>query len=145
MALNRELIYGALFTRLQALTSQGFVTVSRRLRHVNDVLDTEMPALFMAQGKETPSYEAGRTPIWYLRCTLYVYIKDPAGAVPGQLANSLMDAVTAVFTPDNPNVNSFTIGGLVHHCRIDGTIETDEGTLGEQMIAIIPIEMKAIG
>lgn len=145
MALNRELIYGSLFTRLQALTAQGFVTVSRRLRHVNDVNDTEMPYLAMAQGSETASYDAGRTPIWYLRCKLYVYIKDPAGAIPGQLANTLMDAVTAVFTPDNANVNSFTMGGIVHYCRIDGTIETSEGTLGEQMIAIIPIEMKAIG
>ena len=145
MALNRELLYGTLFTRLQTLTSVGFVTVERRLRHVNDVPSNQQPYLCMAQGNETPSYAAGRTTMWYLRCNLYVYISNPTGSIPGQLANVLMDAVTAIFTPDNPHVNACTLGGLVHHARIDGTIETDEGTLGNQMIAIIPIEMLAVG
>ena len=34
-----------------------------------------------------------------------------------------------------------TLGGLVHDCRIAGDIETDEGRLGDQAVAIIPIEM----
>lgn len=145
MAINRELIFSTLFTRLQALTSQGVVTVSRRLRHVNDVPPEQQPAIFQTQGNETPQYAPGRTPLWYLRCSLYVYISDPENAIPGQLANEMMDKITAIFTPDNANVNSFTLGGICNHCRIDGTIQTSEGTLGEQMIAIIPIEILVQG
>ena len=31
------------------------------------------------------------------------------------------------------------LDGLVMDCRIDGKIETDEGTLGAQSVAIVPI------
>ena len=32
-----------------------------------------------------------------------------------------------------------TLDGLVMGCRIDGKIETDEGALGAQSVAIVPI------
>jgi hypothetical protein len=34
-----------------------------------------------------------------------------------------------------------TLGGLVNYCRIEGDIETDEGLLGEQAVAIIPVSI----
>ena len=37
--------------------------------------------------------------------------------------------------------NVQTLGGLVSDCWISGKIETDEGALGGQAVAIIPIEM----
>lgn len=144
MALNRESIYGALWSRLQALTANGFVTVERRLRHVNDVPQEEQPYLAMAQTGEVPHYEVGRTTQWTLNVVLYVYVKDPAGMEPGVLMNPLLDAITGVFAFDNTMGNSFTLGGLALWARM-GPIETDEGTLGEQAIARIPVEILVNG
>lgn len=139
MALNRESIYGALWSRLQGLP--GFVTIERRLRHFNDVPDIEQPYLGFAQTGEIPDYEVGRTTQWTLNVVLYVYVKDPAGSVPGALINPLIDAINAVFAFDNTMGNSFTLGGLALWARM-GTIETDEGTLGEQAIARIPVTIR---
>lgn len=144
MALNREAIYGAIYTRLAALTASGFITVSRRLMHVNDVGPSLQPALFMAQTAQSASYDTGRTTMWTLGVDIYVYAKTPpTSGSPGPTLNPLLDAIELAFKPDNANVNACTLGGLVQYVRL-GAIETDEGTLGDQSIAIIPLEILAI-
>lgn len=144
--LNRETYYGELFTRLKALEGTAFKKVSRRLAHWNDVPPEQQPYLGIAQVNETGDYAAGRTEQWHLRLVLYIYVHepDPEGA-PSILLNAAMDAVNSVFTPDNINVNACTFGGLVHYARIDGTTETDEGTLGSQAVARVPVEMLVVG
>ena len=49
----------------------------------------------------------------------------------------------ATLAPD-PITNKCTLDGLVQHAWVEGTIETDEGLLGEQGFAMIPIVMKAV-
>lgn len=136
----RETLFAALFARVSAVP--GLVTASRRLVHVNDVSPTAQPALFMAQTHQQAQYNTGRTTIWSLGAVLYLYVRDPAGAIPGQLFNSLLDGVEAALAPDNVQSNACTLGGLAQWVRI-GDIETDEGTLGEQSIARIPIDISA--
>lgn len=144
--LNRETYYGELFTRLKALEGGVFKTVSRRLAHWNDVPAEQQPYLGIAQVNETGDYAAGRTEQWHLRLVLYIYVNEPnPEGAPSILLNQAMDAVNAVFTPDNHNVNACTFGGLVHYARIDGTTETDEGTLGPQAVARVPVEMLVVG
>jgi hypothetical protein len=138
VALVRETIYAALFTRLQAIP--GLVTVSRRLQHVNDVPPSAQPALFLAQTRQLADYVTGRTTFWHLHAAIYIYARDPAGQNPGAILNPIMDGVNAALVMDNDMTNACTLGGLVHWARI-GDIETDEGTLGEQAIARIPVEM----
>lgn len=142
MALNTETVYAALAARL--FTVPGLVTTSRRLRHVNDVPDTQQPAMFLAQGLQTPSYETGRATQWTLNATAWLYVKDPASAIPGQVFNTLLNGVRAALAFDNVMQNACTLGGLAMWVRL-GTIETDEGTLGEQAIARIPITMLVMG
>lgn len=137
--INREPIYAALFARLAA--SAGYVTTSRRLKHWNDVSYTEQPALFMAQrGEVATTTGRGLTTEWTLNVDVYVYVRTDGGQPPGPLLNQLLDAIEAALAPSQIE-NVQTLGGLVHWCRIEGAIETDEGTLGDQAVAIIPISM----
>lgn len=138
MALNREAIYGALWSRLEAC--DGFVTRERRLRHVNDVPREQQPYLCMTQGDQFPSYDVGRTTQWKLNAIIYLYSRAPDGEAPGPIMNPLLDAVTGIFKFDNTMGNSFTLGGLVNWCRMV-QVDTDEGTLGEQSIVRISVEI----
>jgi len=56
--------------------------------------------------------------------------------------NNEVDAIVAALDRE-PASGMQTLGGLVHDCRIAGDIETDEGRLGQQAVAIIPIEIIA--
>lgn len=135
--MNREAIYSALFSRLANLP--GVVTASRRLRHWSDVGMSEQPAVFMSQKNETATKTQGVASIWTFAVDVYLYVKVQGNDAPGPVLNPLLDAIEDALAPDNPIKNTCTLGGLVHHCRIDGSIETDEGTLGDQAVAIVPI------
>ena len=56
-----------------------------------------------------------------------------------------MGAVRGVFEPDRSGPgrarNAQTLGGLVFDTWINGTIETDEGYLGQQGVAKIPVRI----
>ena len=138
----REPVYAALFALLQH--AAGFVTVSRRLRHWSDVAPAEQPALFVAQKSETAANRTlGAPTVWTLRVDLFLYAHsgDPYAA-PAILLNPLVDAVEAALAP--PPATGFQNLGrpdMVRHAYIAGKIETDEGVLGEQAVAIIPLEI----
>lgn len=146
--MNREAIYSALFAKFSALTTGGtpaFKTASRRLKHWSDTPPTDQPALFQAQGTEVPTNTPGLNQAWELHATLYLYAHtqaDPAKA-PAEILNPLIDAVVAALAPD-PITNKCTLGGLVQHAWIEGAIETDEGVLGDQAVAVIPLVIKAV-
>lgn len=134
--MNREPIYAALFALLAS--SAGYVTTSRRLLHWNDVPREQQPSLFMAQRNETAVTERGNPTQWTLSVDVYIYARTDGGLAPGPIINPLIDAIEAALVP-NPMENAQTLGGLVHYCRIEGAIDTDEGTLGDQAVAIVPI------
>lgn len=135
--MNRESIYQALFAKLSAVS--GLKTKSRKLRHWSDVSANEQPALFQAQKTESIARTPGLNARHTLYADVYVYVKTTGTTSPSTQMNSLLDAIEAALEPDNPIKNRNTLGGLVEHCAIEGSIETDEGTLGDQAVAIIPI------
>lgn len=151
MALDREALYTALFARLQALP--GFVTVSRRWRPWSEVSKEEQPALFLAQGNETPTQQKGLPPAWRLDPTLYIYARNDADpeAIPGTTLNALLRTVEGALERQPVETDPFggpeewatTLGGLCSYCRISGTVETDEGLLGGQAVALVPLEILA--
>lgn len=137
--MTREAIYQAVFDKIK--TASDFVTASRRLRHWQDVAITDQPALFMAQRSESVQMRPGLNPVRTLRVDVYLYARtnDPDVA-PGQILNPLLDAVLATLaTPDDLITNKLTLGGLVQHCWVEGSIETDEGVLGDQGVCIVPV------
>lgn len=144
MMVPRETVYAGLFARLAAIP--GLVTASRRLRHWSDTPAALQPALFMVQRHERPQQVRGAPSAWTLLVDLYLYAHaggDP-NAAPAQALNALIDGIEAALAPE-PASGVQTLGGLVSHCWIDPAgIETDEGALGEQAVAILPVAV-AVG
>lgn len=140
--MNREAIYAALFALVSPVS--GFVTVSRTLRHWNDVSPSEQPALFQAQGSQLPGSPPapGGPRSWALDAKLYLYANKD-GLSPGEVINPLVDAIAALFDPTAIG-GPQTLGGRVQWVRIEGAIETDEGNLGSQAVVIIPIKILTI-
>jgi hypothetical protein len=137
--MTREPIYAALFALVAGCAD--FVTVSRRLRHWTDVGAAEQPALFQIQKSESADERAKLPPKWRASVDLYVYAQAPDELTPpATIINPLLDAIETALAPD-PFTNVQSLGGLVAHCWIAGKIMTDEGVLGGQAVAIIPIEI----
>ena len=140
----REPIYAALFALISA--ASGIVTASRRLRHWTSVEAAEQPALFLVQKKEAAHQAEGAPTTWRAELDVYVYCQAPDDTTsPAIVLNPLLDAIEAALTPQGADslIGVQTLGGLVKHCWISGAIETDEGALGGQAVAIVPIEILA--
>jgi hypothetical protein len=139
MSVAREAVYAALFAKLSAVP--GIRTASRRLRHWADLPPSQQPALFQVQKAEAIGLEDGLPPRRQLSVELYLYAtgSDP-GVPPSSILNPLIDAIEATLAPVTPGTTQ-TLGGLVQHAWIAGRIETDEGVLGDQAVAILPVDI----
>ena len=138
----REAIYAALFARVAA--AGNFVTTGRRLRHWSGLTPAEQPALFMRQKTEIARLKAHAAPtVWTMVVDLYVYAhaSNPYVA-PASILNPLVDAVEAALAPAAATgVQDLGLPAMVQHAGIVGKIETDEGVLRDQAVAIIPVEI----
>jgi hypothetical protein len=74
-----------------------------------------------------------------------VFSSDPYLA-PASVLNPLIDALEAALAPLPMNGVWQNLGfpASVMHTYINGTIETDEGALGDQAVAIVPVEILAV-
>ena len=142
--MTRETIYAALFSTIQGIAGGvGIKTISRRLKHWSDVPPIEQPAIYQIQRYEDPIQQRLLPTLWKLNVDIYVYVNtgnDP-DASPAILLNPILDALETLFPPDDNFIQ--TLGGLCSHCWISGRIETSEGVLGAQEVAIVPIEILA--
>lgn len=150
MTATREQIYGALFALTGAMTwgddDRTWKQRSRRVKLFSDVPTTQQPALYQAEHGET-SVQLSNLP--YKRTFAANWIiyqatgKDP-NAVPAQENNLILDAVYAAIAPspgDSGYPQRNTLGGLVHHCFIDGEIFKDPGDIDNQGMMVIPIKL----
>ncbi len=140
--MNSEAIYQAFFGLLSG--SASFQTSSRRLKHWSDVPPEEQPALFVCQKERDVESKRTNLPgIWHLEVQVWIYAwsADP-DQVPSSVLNPLVDAVRDAISP---NGGSQTLGGLVTACQISGKIEDDEGLLGDQAVAMIPVTILVPG
>ena len=138
----RELIYAALWEF--AAGAASFASANRRLRHWADVAPAEQPALFMSEKGGAAVMKALGAPIvWTLYADFYVYVhsSDPYLA-PAMLLNPLLDALEAALAPSPATgIQNLGLPAMVQHAYIAGKVETDEGVLGDQAIAIVPVEV----
>jgi hypothetical protein len=142
MSASREVIMGALFTRLQ--TMPGIAHFSRRMTLPHQVPPADLPCLMLW---EQPEMARNVTSLPDKRVfeawAVIVFINgDPT--VPGAtIINPLLDAMEAVLKVDDFARNVCSLGGLVHYARIEGLIikevgDTDTTGLGG---AVIPIKI----
>lgn len=140
--MTREPIYAALFALVSG--APGLITTSRKLQHWGDVPAVNRPALFQAQKSETAMERGGNMPVtWRLDVDLYVYVSTQGADSPGEVLNPIVDWITAVLDW-RPIGAPQTLGGLVLSARVEGTIATDGGVLGDDAVAIVPVRLFTI-
>jgi len=141
----RETIYAALWTL--GSSAGSFASANRRLRHWADVAPAEQPALFMSEkGGHAQIKALGAPIVWTLYADFFIYVhsSDPYSA-PAVILNPLLDALEAALTPSAATgIQNLGLPLLVQHAYIAGKIETDEGVLGDQAIAIVPVEILCV-
>lgn len=142
--MRREPIYRALYKLLnEGVTSA--VTFSRVLAHWDDVSPNQQPAMFMTQDSQIVERESGRPARYTLGVKLWIYChRDSMDDIPVVQLNNVLDEIEAAIQPDPSPSYRQTLGGLVEKCWIDGSIDTDEGTLGNQAVAIVPIRILVV-
>jgi len=142
----RETIYAALYA--QVTGAAAFVTTGRRLRHWNELTPAEQPALFLRQKMEVGAVPVlGAPTVWTLSVELHLYAhcSDPYGP-PATVLNPLLDAVEAALAPPPAiGVQNLGLPAMVQHACIAGKVTIDEGTLRDQIAAIVPVEILCIG
>lgn len=141
----RETIYGALWTLARG--AAGFASADRRLRHWAEVAPVEQPALFLSEkGGLARSRRLGAPIVWMLYADFYVYAhsSDPYLA-PAMVLNPLVDALEAALAPSPATgIQHLGLPEMVSHAQILGRIDTDEGVLGDQAVAIVPVEILCV-
>ncbi len=140
--ITREPIYAALLGLLEA--AADFAVVGRRLRHWSDVSPVEQPALFMAQKSELATIKTLGTPTaWTLRWTcMCTLIRATRTARRRRCSTRCSNAVEAALAPSAATgLQDLGLPATVQHAYISGKIETDEGVLGDQAVAIVPVEI----
>ena len=140
-----EQVDAALFAL--ASNASAFVTKSRRLIHWSDCNPADQPALFLASGDLEPKLGGpakvpGMPYQWRLHRKIYIYVNVGSDdlAIPSTAMNPVLNAVLAAIAP-TPLGDRQTLSGLVHNVSLNGRIMTDEGLLGPQAVAILPIEV----
>lgn len=138
--MKREQACQALYNKLAAIPA--WKTISRKLKHWSDVPPIEQPACFIRQTNENYERTRGIPPKITLHFEVAVYAMAPdPNDNPSSLQNELLDLIDDALAPDDPTVYTCTLGKNVSHCWIEGQVETDEGLLGQQTVAIIPVNI----
>lgn len=146
--MTREPIYAAVFAFFAGLTAGGsplFKTATRKPSTWEDVTPEDQPALLLRQRSEIAERRKGLPTKWTLNLDLMLFVhtgaqNDPT-LIPAQILNPLLDAIEASLAVDDPSNNACTLGNLVSHCAIHGAVEIFLGSLGDEAVAIVPIEI----
>lgn len=139
-----EQIDQALFNRI-VIGYSGFRTKSRRLVSFTNVPAEQQPAFFMASGDLEPRLGAGTPGMpykWRLHRKVWLYANagNDDTLIPSSIMNPILNAVFAALKPIPPGDRQ-TLGGIVYNVSLSGRIQTDEGLLGPQAVAVIPVEI----
>src|ERR1035438_2325105 len=139
---SREAIYSALWNLLTATTPAADVaaqwnTQSRDLVGWEQVVPPSQPALFMVQTAQHASNETFGLTQWKLSATVWIYYRTDSLGDPtmprDKLVNEMIDVIEkAIAPPDGFGLQS--LGGLVQHTYIDGTVVFDSGLTDPQAV-----------
>jgi len=141
-ALFNLAVYGTVIAPASPPANFPWKTFSRRLVHWTDVPAAMQPAIYVTQVSEDAKFTHKLPTIWSLNADIYMYANTGGDQkqVPASFLNPLVDQLVANLLP-NQLTGEQTLGGLVEYCRIDGSIITDEGALGDQAVVVIPVKL----
>lgn len=139
-----EDVYAALFTLLKAAPFPAGITWKKTARMVtvpDNVSAVEQPALFLYQGPVSFSQKEMFGPIKNdMTAIAIVYVRAEGSAsdsVATQL-NLILWAIKRSFDT-RPPYQKQTLGGLVHHARIEGDVGVEY--LDQQVVITVPIHI----
>ena len=138
--ISREAATEALFCKLQEC--QKFLTARRTFVSWSDCSPAQQPALYLRIVSNEYIQQKGIPTKLIISYEAAIYAHNPNPTDEAQsIQNELLDLIDAALEPDAPDFVNCTLGGTVSHCWIDGSIETDQGMLGQQTVALIPIKI----
>lgn len=149
--MTTEQVYAASFALLQTLSTSvsppgPFVTVSRRLKLVEEVGVQQMPAIYQHQLTIRPTVETlmGIAMLSY-RCDWYIYASVQNMDIPTTpVLNPLLDAVLAKVPQETTGTTlEVQVDGVTVNLTVDGPIEFFEGLLDTKSVVRIPIHIRA--
>lgn len=140
---TREPIYAALFALGETIKwgfGDTFAFTARRVKLWDDI--SEFPALCQGEHGEAITQTTRMPSKRTFMAEWYIYHrvgKDP-NAVPAKTNNEILDAIEAVLKPA-AGQETQTLGGLVHHCWIDGNILKVPGDIDGDGLIVVPIHI----
>lgn len=133
---SRAQVFSALFAQLQAACGASFTTYSRRMMDYSAIAPGLLPALLLWELHSDTAFH-GNLPLDYWDAAIVVVFQnpsrpnpagDPTTAVAGAtILDPLIDVVRAALAPDDVDGGNYTIGGLVHWCRVEGKTIVEVG------------------
>lgn len=151
IVLNRELVWAALFTKLQGVAAAaGFKTVSRHVKHYADVTAAQRPAVYQFQKGESWKRVRNFPPVITLKGEWLAYLNanpDNPQDIASTAINNLLNACEEALAPPVAPDNNQTLGlpNIVQHAWIEDGVEVYEGVLLDTSIVIIPIHILCSG
>lgn len=145
---SREAAFTALFnllgTAIPPINSGQWSLTGRKLVDWDSVATASQPAFFLHEGIQTTTEETFALPQYVWQSQLWIYFRadgsDSQDTPPDTIVNGFLDAFDKVMLAPYPG-NRQTLGGLVYHCRIQGTTAFDSGLSDGQGVILVPIEI----
>lgn len=138
---SREAVMTALLAQLAL--AWPFASVSRRNPGGENLDTATTPALFLVEYQNTYKTVQGQALHRILTAHALIYHDtgpDP-NAIAGSMLNNILDGFDRVALQPMPPWNTVTLGGLVRHVMIEGTVEMAPGYQTGKSLAIIPIHI----
>lgn len=140
-----ESVYAALFAQIQTATFAGGIKINTWLRSLlvpDEVPPASQPAVVQVKGPMHGEQKEVFGPTkWTLTALLLIYLRADSTAMhqsplPDTLTNYLAWGLQAALGTEPPNERQ-TLGGLVHHCWIEGQIGFEASK--EQIVISVPV------
>jgi len=124
-----------------------FLETSRRVKLFNEVPSNMQPACYQAEHGNDEGQKTGMPTMVTININWIIYQcagKDKK-AVPAKLNSAILKGVRKALqpTPQDPGFyeKKNTLGGLVHHCFIQGRVFKDPGDIDGQGMMVVPIKV----
>lgn len=141
---TREQVSVAFFNLIAG--AADFTATSRRFVHWDQVNETQMPFLTMLKTGEQRGRQSEGLPTLTINAHVFVYLSagmDPRD-VPDTAMNAVLDAIDAAVAPSGADAlagNKQTLGGLVAHCYLLGSVFIDTGDVDGKAVAAMPFQI----